>query len=148
MRGDVEMGNKSKKKNSEDFLQNKKKRGIKPGEVRNPEGKGGFKDHPDHINPGGRPKNQESYSYWLNYFKTLSIEEFQAYKKNNPNMSMAALGAYARLMKSVEKLEEFKEVANRTEGVPKQQIELSSDKNKPLIFNINLRQTEDRNKDG
>jgi len=28
-------------------------------EIPNPNGKGGFGDHPENINAGGRPKNQE-----------------------------------------------------------------------------------------
>jgi len=104
--------------------------------------KGGFRDHPENRS-NGRWSKENSYSYWLNFFKKLSIEEFQEYKKeHSKDMSMAALAAYARIMNSVPKLEEFKEVANRTEGIPKQQIELSSDKDKPLIFKVNLRQVD------
>lgn len=133
-------------KNDKILPGSKKRMGsIKPGEVRNPTGKGGFRDHPE-TRANGRWSKENSYSYWLNFFKTLSIPEFQEYKrKHSSDMSMAALAAYARVMKSVEKLEEFREVANRTEGMPRQQIELSADRNKPLVFDVNLRQTPEKN---
>lgn len=95
---------------------------ITPPELRNPDGKGGFGEHPENINPGGRPKNQERYGYWLDFFKNLPIEDFKKYKGEHPDMSMAALGAYARIAKTIDELREFQEVANRTEGMPKQTI--------------------------
>ena len=94
---------------------------------RNPEGKGGFKERPEDINAGGRPKNQERYGYWLDFFKNLSREEFKKYTIDHPDMSMAAFAAYARISKTVDKLEEFKEVANRTEGMPHQTIKSEFD---------------------
>lgn len=39
--------------------------GRKPG---NPTGKGGFGDNPDHINKGGRPKNEVSITYYIKQF--------------------------------------------------------------------------------
>jgi len=85
--------------------------------VPNPTGRGGFGDHPENISPGGWNKNN-SYSYWQNYFKSLTGKEFQAFPINNPNMTMAAAGAYARVAKSVTDRQEFEGVANRTEGMP------------------------------
>ena len=89
---------------------------------RNPDGKGGFQERPEDINAGGRPKNQERYGYWLDFFKDLPIEDFKKYKSEHPDMSMAALGAYARVAKTIDELREFQEVANRTEGMPKQTV--------------------------
>lgn len=96
-------------------------------EPRNKDGKGGFGEHPENINAGGRPKNQERYGYWLDCFKNLSIEEFKKYKKEHPNMSMAAAAAYKRVSRTIEQLDEFKEVANRTEGMPKQTVKSEFD---------------------
>jgi len=90
---------------------------------RNPTGKGGFGDHPELINAGGRPKNAESFNYWMDHFKTLPFEKFKKYKSEHPDMSMAAFGAYARVAKMIDELKEFQEVANRTEGYPKQLVE-------------------------
>lgn len=93
-------------------------------EPRNKDGAGGFKDHPEHINAGGRPKNQESFTYWMNYFKNLSTKEFLSWEKNNPeeNRNVAADLVYARMIKARSELREFQEVANRTEGMPRQVI--------------------------
>ena len=100
---------------------------VTPPELRNPDGKGGFAEHPENINAGGRPKNQERYGYWLDYFKDLSIEDFKKYRSEHSDMSMAALGAYARITKTIDELKEFQEVANRTEGMPKQTIKQEFD---------------------
>ena len=89
---------------------------------RNPTGKGGFAEHPEHISPGGF-KKEATYGYWLSYFKNLPLEEFVKYPKSA--MNMAAAGAYQRVKKSVENLQEFKEVADRTEGKPIQPTEVS-----------------------
>lgn len=95
-----------------------------PGQVLNPEGKGGFKDHPELINEGGRPKNQESFTYWMNHFKNMPMGQFLLWEKQTPmsDRSVAATLAYARVFKARETLEEFKEVADRTEGKAPQTI--------------------------
>lgn len=89
---------------------------------RNPTGKGGFQDHPELINPGGRPKNQQSFTFWMHYFKDMSVEDFLDYEKTNPESKrfVAESIAYARVFKARTDIAEFKEVANRTEGMPKQ----------------------------
>lgn len=88
----------------------------------NPTGIGGLGEHPENINAGGRPKNQERYGYWLDFFKNLSEEDFKKYRNNKKDMNMAELAAYARIAKTITDLKEFQEVANRTEGMPKQTI--------------------------
>jgi len=96
--------------------------------VPNPTGKGGFGEHPQNANPGGRPKNQESFSYWLNYFKNISITEFLNWPVNNPEetRTVAAELAYNRMFNARKDLAEFKEVANRTEGMPMQTADITS----------------------
>jgi len=87
----------------------------------NPEGKGGFGDNPEHRSDG-RWKKENSKSYWLNYFDSLTIQEFEEYPSKNPNMTKAAQSSYARIKRQKDNLREFQEVANRTEGMPKQTI--------------------------
>lgn len=99
---------------------------VTPPEKRNPTGKGGFGDNPQNRSDG-RWSKENSFSYWLNYFKTLPIKEFQEYQEKHEDMSMAALAAYARANKMVKDLREFQEVANRTEGMPKQSFEMGVD---------------------
>lgn len=104
---------------------------VKPGQVLNPEGKGGFQDHPE-LRSNGRWSKETSFSYWLNFFKTLPLEEFKQYKAKHTDLCMAGLIAWARVAKAIEKLEEFKEVANRTEGMPTQRTELTGVDGQPI----------------
>ena len=49
---------------------------------RNPIGKGGFKEHPNNINPGGRPKNSLK-SYVARMFAEMSDEAKKKWLKDN-----------------------------------------------------------------
>lgn len=90
----------------------------------NPTGKGGFGDHPEHRSDGSWHK-ENSFVYWMNHFKAMSVEEFKEYErtKSDKDRTMAEMLAYARVFKARVELKEFQEVANRTEGMPKQPIE-------------------------
>ena len=101
--------------------------------IPNPLGTGGFGDHPEHRSNGTWDKNN-SFGYWLGYFKSLSINEFKEYKSKHPEMTMAALATYARVAKMINELKEFQEVANRTEGMPRQSIDLDGE----LIYKMRL----------
>ena len=103
---------------------------------RNPNGKGGFGDNPENINVGGRPKNQESFTYWLNYFKGMSVKEFIRWPKNvsEEDRSMASELAYARMFGAINDLNNFKVIADRTEGYPKQAIEYEGTMDHILTF--------------
>ena len=92
--------------------------------VRNPTGKGGFGDHPENRSPGGW-KKENSFSYQMNRFKNMTVDDFLKWLKENPKdtRTMAEELAYARVFKARESLMEFKEVADRTEGKPIQKIE-------------------------
>ena len=92
---------------------------------RNPEGKGGFQDHPELINPGGRPKH--NITYWMNQFLAMPWEEFEEYEEAHPERTMAEFIAWARVSKSRKKLDESTFVANRTEGMPKQVMAFDDD---------------------
>jgi len=95
--------------------------------VPNPTGKGGFGEHPENISDGRWDKNN-SFSYWMNFFKSLSVIKFKEYEKTKPEneRTMAEMLAYARIFKARNDLKEFQEVANRTEGMPKQAVDLTS----------------------
>jgi hypothetical protein len=96
--------------------------------VPNPSGKGGFGDNPDHINPGGRPKNQESFTYWMNHFKNMPVKDFLAWIESTPEetRSIASDLAWNRVFAARKDLNEFKEVADRTEGRSRQPIEMDT----------------------
>jgi hypothetical protein len=99
---------------------------ITPPELRNPQGKGGFGDHPENRSDG-RWSKTNSIGYWLNYFLRLSKKEFVNYQKEHVDMSMSALSAYSRVSKMIGKLDEFVVVANRTEGMPRQHFDVDTD---------------------
>jgi hypothetical protein len=90
----------------------------------NPSGKGGFGEHPENRSDG-RWKKEDSFTYWLSYFKTLDIKDFQEWEKKNKKRTMAQVAAYERMARVRNELREFQEVANRTEGMPKQALEIS-----------------------
>ena len=88
----------------------------------NPTGKGGFGDHPEHRSNGTWDKNN-SLGYWLGFFKSISIPEFISYEKEN-DMTVACELAYHRISEARKgELKEFQEIANRTEGKPKESVE-------------------------
>lgn len=99
-----------------------------PKRVPNPTGKGGFGDHPEHANPGGRPKNAESFTYWYRVFKNMTITEMEEWNKNTPKeaRTVAADLAYRRIFNSQKDLKEFQEVADRSEGKARQSMDLTT----------------------
>ena len=95
----------------------------------NPTGKGGFKDRPEDINAGGRPKNAESFAYWYGQFKNMSVKDLKSWQNDNPEdtRTVASDLAFVRVINARKDLREFQEVANRSEGMPKQSIETQGD---------------------
>ena len=87
----------------------------------NPTGKGGFGDHPENRS-NGRWSKDNSFSYWMNFFKHLTVKDFKEYEKTKPEdeRTMAESLAYARVFRSRNELAEFQVVANRTEGMPRE----------------------------
>ena len=94
----------------------------------NPTGKGGFGEHPENRSNGAWDSSN-SFSYWMNKFKAMSVEDFKNYETIKPEKerTMAEMLAYARILKARHDLPEFIVVANRTEGMPKQSIEHSGE---------------------
>lgn len=99
----------------------------------NPTGKGGFADHPENRSDGHWDKNN-SFSYWMNFFKQLGTKQFLSWEKDNPEHTMAASLAYAHVFKARFDLKEFEVVANRTEGMPKSSLELSGPDRSPITI--------------
>jgi hypothetical protein len=92
-------------------------------QVPNPTGKGGFGEHPENRSPGGwKPEN--TFSYQMNRFKAMTLTELEDWNKNTSKdkRTVAEDLAFRRIFNSQNKLDEFKEVANRTEGMPKQEV--------------------------
>ncbi|PIP56720.1 hypothetical protein COX05_01570 [candidate division WWE3 bacterium CG22_combo_CG10-13_8_21_14_all_39_12] len=86
--------------------------------VPNPSGRGGFSDHPENRNNGGRYPRGESLTYWMNKFKSMTVKEFSNWQESTPDTERTIVAdlAYSRVQKATESLQDFKEVADRTEG--------------------------------
>jgi len=106
--------------------------------VPNPTGKGGFQDHPELINRGGRTKNEQRFGYWLQFFKNMTVREFLDYEKskNNDEMFVAEAIAYDRVKKSRKELSEYKDLADRTEGKAVETNKIIGDPDHPLSIEI------------
>lgn len=104
---------------------------------RNPTGKGGFGDNPQNRS-NGRWSKDNSFSYWLNFFKSLTVDELRNWLDNNPEnqRTVAANLAYARIIRANKYLKEFKEVANRTEGLPIRRQEITGKDGDPLGVSV------------
>lgn len=96
---------------------------------RNPNGKGGFGDNPQNRNPGGRPKNVESISYWYTFFLNIDVENFKEWLLENPEKerTMACELAYNAVVRARKDLKYLTEVTDRTEGKAKQKIQHEGD---------------------
>jgi hypothetical protein len=93
----------------------------------NMSGKGGFQERPEDINKEGTWKKNQTFRYWFDVFKEMSIEQLKGWIEANPEntRTVAADLAYRRVINSQSNLKEFREVANRTEGMPKITLEHS-----------------------
>jgi hypothetical protein len=95
-----------------------------PPELRNPTGKGGFGDHPEHQSPGGWNPDL-TFSYQYKRFLKMSMGEYNSWGKNvkdNNDITNVEIIAYAAVAKARTDIKERQELANRTEGMPKQSV--------------------------
>ena len=115
-----------------------KKERLRP--AYNPTGIGGFKDNPQNINPGGKPKKQQLFSYWLPFFKDLPDSEFDSYIKTRGkgNMYMAESIAYERVKQSKADTSEYKDLADRTEGRAVSRTEITGSEGGPVTVETKL----------
>src|SRR5690606_6432997 len=96
-----------------------------PPHLRNPIGKGDFKDNPQNINKDGRKlRNVQRFSYWLQFFKNMTIKELTTYAQNRleEDMYVAENIALNRVINARKHLDEYKDLADRTEGKAPQTI--------------------------
>lgn len=93
--------------------------------VPNPTGKGGFQERPEDINRSGTWDPKNTFSYQMNRFKNMTIKELKEWQENTPEdvRTVAEDLAFKRVFAAQGDLKEFQEVADRTEGKPKQPIE-------------------------
>lgn len=92
----------------------------------NPEGAGGFGEHPEHRSPGGW-KSENTISFQYRRFMNMDRDEFVAFAKvPNSQKTMAMLVAYNRVAASMKSLPDAKEIADRTEGKAPQAVDITS----------------------
>jgi hypothetical protein len=98
--------------------------------IPNKTGVGGFKEHPENRNNGGRYPRSESFTYWFNVFKGLSVKEFKEWEDNNPESERSVVSdlAYTRMRKAWGDLRAFQDIANRSEGMPIHTAVIEEDK--------------------
>lgn len=105
--------------------------------VPNPTGKGGFVKG-ESGNPGGRPKDNQRYDYWLQHFKNMTEDEFATYlsDKKKGERYLAERQALNYFIKSEKDFYIFKTIADRTEGKPQQYFDHTNDGQKfdPVII--------------
>jgi hypothetical protein len=107
-----------------------------------PRGKGRPFQKGQSGNPGGRPKNEQSISYWLAEFGKMTPRELadlcETYaadlKKVKGDMPMFAHIAIRALMGQINEPSPglFAHILDRTEGKVKDKLELSGDSTAPL----------------
>ena len=97
----------------------------KPDMNRNPSGKGGFGDNPENRS-SGRWDKDTSISYWYNKIGRMTAEELKAFKAET-YFQRAALKRLEATVGTDEDqaLRATKEITDRTEGKPKQDIDMN-----------------------
>lgn len=109
---------------------------VRTGEsaILNPTGKGGFGDNPENRS-NGRWSKDDSISYWYNKLLRMPPEEYDKWQPK----TLAERIAHNRLTNAVGMdelaLKATKEITDRTEGRPKQDIDMNieTDGDIPLI---------------
>ncbi len=108
---------------------------LLPGNTANPNGVGGFQDHPE-IRSDGRWDKDTSITYWYNKLGRMTKDERKLFEPQT-YFQEAALNRLKAMVSSDEDqaLRATKEVTDRTEGKPKQDIDmnLGLDENIPVI---------------
>lgn len=94
-----------------------------PKNVPNPNGIGGFGDHPENRNPGGWNKEQ-SISYQYNMLMRLTPDKLAEFEPT----TVAQKIALKRIQTAITEggLNDTKEITDRTEGKAPQSIDLTS----------------------
>lgn len=101
----------------------------RPGNITNPTGKGGFQERPEDQKKGGAWSSENSQAYCLRRFLNMKEEEFINWGKENDikTRTVAQVIAYERVKESRLELNSYREVSNRTEGMPNQSTDITSD---------------------
>lgn len=99
-------------------------KGLTPGSVLNPTGKGGFADNPQNRSSGHWDK-EESISYWYNKLLRMPDKEFEDWQPKNKAQRIAHNRIVGAIGMDELALKMTKEITDRTEGKPKQDIDMN-----------------------
>lgn len=107
---------------------------LLPGQTANPEGKGGFQDNPD-LRSDGRWSKDTSITYWYNKLGRMTDKEREAFKPETDFQRIALKRIAMALGDDELALKATKEITDRVEGKPKQDIDMNieSENAVPLI---------------
>ncbi len=88
---------------------------------RNPEGKGGFGDNPQHRSPGGW-KKEDTISYQYNLLMRMTVDEMKGWLVKYPHSvrTIAQNIAYEAMLKANKDFKYLVEITDRTEGKARQ----------------------------
>ena len=106
---------------------------------RNPTGRGGFGDHPENINRCGRWTPTMSRSYLLNKFQRMTLSQIDEYiTERGEDLTVVERSCIDAVVRTIDNdpttaLAWGKEVADRTEGKPRQQIDAAVSTEPPSI---------------
>jgi len=90
----------------------------------NPQGKGGFIEHPENINIKGTIKTP---AYWINFYGEMTAQEVvDKLKEKKTNKTMFEEIALAYLVGARTNPKERKDFINRVDGTPKQNVDVMS----------------------
>jgi len=130
-----------------------KKKGAPFGTVNNPEGKGGFVEHPENRG-SGRWKKEDSIGEQYNMLIRLTAAQFSKWETDHPEdeRTVAQDLAYASVREARTDLKYLVEVTDRTEGKAPQKIiydgELTNKFDDEQIDRIASRLSERKRDDG
>lgn len=102
---------------------------VTPPQKRNPTGKGGFGENPQNRNDG-HWKAENTISFQYKRFLSMTFTEFKKFGElPDSEKTVAMIVAYAQVLKSRSSLPHAREVTDRTDGKPKQSVDVTSDGN-------------------
>lgn len=94
--------------------------------IPNPTGKGGFQERPQDRHSGSW-KKIETFRFWYDTFKEMTVTELKNWQKNNPEDTRKVVAdlAFNAVVKAKNDLKYQIEVTDRTEGKSLQKLEHS-----------------------
>lgn len=108
----------------QDSPQRDEKGRLLPGQTANPDGKGGFQDNPE-LRSDGRWSKDTSITYWYNHLGRMTDEEREEFKPTTDFQRIALKRIAAALGTDELALKTTKEITDRVEGRPKQDIDMN-----------------------